>query len=62
MTVAEMKIRIKDLEAQVSNEKLFEQAKETADKLYIIQTAFIHAGFTEDQAFKLMLASIPKTT
>lgn len=53
-TKAELLDEIKELETQVKKLENYKQYEECADELKAVHTAFVNAGFSDEQAFDLL--------
>lgn len=54
----EIKAELKNKEKEIEDLKRFEKYKEMGDELKAMQNAFIDSGFTETQAFKMLLTTV----
>ena len=59
-TKAELEQEIKELQQQVKDLEKYKGYKETADEIAAMRSAFVEAGFSDDEAFTLVSGMVDK--
>lgn len=57
--IEELNAEIEELHGEIKNMEKYESFRKVADELKLTTSAFVDAGFTEEQAFDLLKAMIP---